>query len=557
MAAFHELEDRVRRAENAYARARTAHSDSTTVARWGDLVAAVNALRDAKERAEAKRNPARITLATITRGAPFDYGRLKAQRSYLVGFSDGSTSSVGPGTIGNHASDAEVRRYFRNILAEKNIDAGSGTAADHRTMHLSRFPSDATAEERAARANPRRNPRQNPAAWTFTIAPLPGQRVRAKRIVSLWNGTMVGNVATFETATEARLAASQMDDDGIKWTRSNPRRRNPVRPGDDVTKPYPFEKKENEYSHFTGHAPNSATLREYRDQAMQDRDEWSRTSSASQSVEARTASVLKAAEKAHAAAAKQAQHDYAVYGWHADDTITIAQERKRRKERAESRKGDVSDEIAALSNPRHRKTRGNPAGWQYEEARAALARALHSRSEGDRLAATKKIGELARKRRRSFLPNPRRNPGWADRLASKIGVARYTILAHVPGSGEYLAYATTLTKSSANRKAASFRQKYPNAAVKIAAGQGSPKWAEGARAVNPANPAPKVYAEGLPPKPPRGYVRIYTVSGGDMMETPTRRFSRLDDAIDHATRTGRPVVVEDVSKERARRYGVG
>jgi hypothetical protein len=71
--------------------------------------------------------------------------------------------------------------------------------------------------------------RRNPAAgWTFTIAPSPGQRVRAKRIVSLWNGTMVGNVATFETATEARLAASQMDDDGIRWTRSNPRRRNPA-----------------------------------------------------------------------------------------------------------------------------------------------------------------------------------------------------------------------------------------------------------------------------------------------------------------------------------------
>jgi len=55
---FRELEERVRRAENAYARARTAHSDSTTVARWNDLTAAVLALRDAKGRAASvKRNP--------------------------------------------------------------------------------------------------------------------------------------------------------------------------------------------------------------------------------------------------------------------------------------------------------------------------------------------------------------------------------------------------------------------------------------------------------------------------------------------------------------------
>jgi hypothetical protein len=265
----------------------------------------------------------------------------------------------------------------------------------------------------------RKNPakRRNPAGWTFTIAPSPGQRVRAKRIVSLWNGTMVGNVATFETATESRLAASQMDDDGIKWTRSNPRRRNPTTPraallklalsyvpstdpfwsvrkpsvdairralakhggprrnpvttGDDVTKPYPFAKKEAEYDRQYGNGPSADDLRAYRDQAMRDRDEWSRTSSASQSAEARTLTTLKAAQKAHDAAEKQARHDYAVAGWHADDTITIAQERKRRKERAESRKGDVSDEIAALSNPRRRRNPAPPPGYMTLEQYAA------------------------------------------------------------------------------------------------------------------------------------------------------------------------------------------
>jgi len=157
---------------------------------------------------------------------------------------------------------------------------------------------------------------------------------------------------------------------------------------------------------------------------MRDRDEWSKTANASQSVEARAQAALRAAEKAHAAAAKQAQHDYAVYGWHADDTITIAQERKRRKERAESRKDDVRDEIAALSNPRRR------------------------------------------------------------------------------------------------------------------------------------NPTTVVHSEGLPARAPRGYVRIYTVPGDDMMATPTRRFDNIVDAVAHAHRVGRHVFVDDVSKERARRYGV-
>lgn len=262
--------------------------------------------------------------------------------------------------------------------------------------------------------------RRNPAAgWTFTIAPSPGQRVRAKRIVSLWNGTMVGNVATFETATEARLAASQMDDDGIRWTRSNPRRRNPATAGDDVTKPYPWAKKEAEYQSWQ---MGPQQLREARDEAMRSRDQADATAKPSQTAAARSEAALKAAQKAHAAAQAAADRDYAIYGWHADDVSTIAQERKRR---LESAKSASASEIAALSNPR------------------------------------------------------RRNPA-------------------------------------------------------------------------------EVNTDGLPPRAPRGHVRIYTVNGGDMMETPTRRFDNQFDAVAHATRTGRPYfVVEDVSKERARRYGVG
>jgi len=332
--------------------------------------------------------------------------------------------------------------------------------------------------------------------WTITVAPSPGQRVRAKRIVSVWNGTMVGNVATFETADDARLAAFYMDDEGIKWTRSNPRRRNPARPDDDVTRPYPFAKKEGEYSQWSG--VDAATLREWRDQAMRDRDEWSKTANASQSVEDRAQTALRAAEKAHAAAAKQAQHDYAVYGWHADDTITIAQERKRRKERAESRKDDVRDEIAALSNPRRR----NPHERWFSGSgpRPALYRFTQR-----------------------FLTGP---------LAGKV-ITDTDDLPKMVGAVHETANGGTYRIESCE---------------KIGAAKSNPR--------RRRNPSPEIHSEGLPARAPRGYVRIYTVPGDDMMATPTRRFDNIVDAVVHARRVGRHVFVDDVSKERARRYGV-
>lgn len=42
------------------------------------------------------------------------------EHSYYVEFSDGSTSSVGKGTVGFDATDQEVRNYFKNIIEEKN-----------------------------------------------------------------------------------------------------------------------------------------------------------------------------------------------------------------------------------------------------------------------------------------------------------------------------------------------------------------------------------------------------------------------------------------------------
>lgn len=75
---------------------------------------------EAKATTLRKKNPG-VAITHITRGAPFDYGKLRAQRTYIAHFSDGSTSTVGPGVIGDKASEADVRHYFRNILAEKNL----------------------------------------------------------------------------------------------------------------------------------------------------------------------------------------------------------------------------------------------------------------------------------------------------------------------------------------------------------------------------------------------------------------------------------------------------
>lgn len=110
------------------------------------------------------RNP-RITITQITRGTPFDYGSKKNLRSYIAHFSDGTTSEVGPGVVGNRATDEEVRYYFKGILADKNIERGEATPADWRALHLRSFPASATAEERTQ--EPKGYMRRNPGVGSF------------------------------------------------------------------------------------------------------------------------------------------------------------------------------------------------------------------------------------------------------------------------------------------------------------------------------------------------------------------------------------------------------
>lgn len=439
----------------------------------------------------------------------------------------------------------------------------------------------------------------------------------------------------YDIMWEGNTRPSRMGADTVEEV--NPRRRNPVRPDDDATRPYPFAKKEAEYDRQYGNGPSADDLRAYRDQAMRDRDEWSHKSSASQSAEARTLTALKAAQKAHDAAEKQAAHDYAVAGWHADDTITIAQERKRRKERAESRKGDVSDEIAALSNPRRRRN-PMPAGWTFREsggsvfvykngslfakktengwvgmagpnyalppvtvlraitkmrsAEGALSnprtttpthflhhqyqqgkrwiqvwrrlpvpgygdnRGSSSVEAGDRTTSSAKRANKTYGAPRAFAPNlRRRNPHDArGRYHGEVkGKGRTAKIQQYTEGGGYHVIFALVHRDGEEQVVNSPQTAYKTLA---AAERKARTWVDDTARRNPFTV--EVNSDGLPPKAPRGYVRIYTVNGGDMMETPTRRFDNVVDAVAHATRARRPyVVVEDVSKERARRYGVG
>ena len=59
--------------------------------------------------------PEPITLASIEHGGGV----------HSVRFSDGSRSYVGYGTVGSNATDAEIRDYFKNILADKNSEVNA------------------------------------------------------------------------------------------------------------------------------------------------------------------------------------------------------------------------------------------------------------------------------------------------------------------------------------------------------------------------------------------------------------------------------------------------
>jgi len=373
-----------------------------------------------------------------------------------------------------------------------------------------------------------------------------------------------------------------------RWDASGTRFiRNPVTAGDDVTKAYQWAKKEAEYQAWQ---MGPQQLREARDEAMRSRDQADATAKPSQSAYARAEMALKAAEKAHRAAKLVADRDYAIYGWHADDVSTIAQERKRR---LESAKSASASEIAALSNPRRRNphdSRGRYHGVVKGAGNGRVAK-IHQYAEGGdyhvlfvnvhRDGEEQVVGSPsggyktlagAERKARTFTgakANPRCNPYTAPKPWDFAdGEKLFTPMSRYPGWESWMnsgGYNMTVRRAGWNIKSTSGDRwivytpegkavrtvanlktavKYANA--KIDAKQ------------NPRRNPVEVNTDGLPPKAPRGYVRIYTVNGGDMMETPTRRFDNVVDAVAHATRTRRPyVVVEDVSKERARRYGVG
>jgi hypothetical protein len=120
------------------------------------------------------------------------------------------------------------------------------------------------------------------------------------------------------------------------------RGRNPVEPGDDVTAPYPFERKSERYSGLD----NRELLDGIR-QAVASRDGAEGSWRSAEERRSRSAPAFKAAERELRAAEREVARAYAISGWHTDDVHTLAQERA---SRGKHHRGALS-ELAA--NPGH------------------------------------------------------------------------------------------------------------------------------------------------------------------------------------------------------------
>ena len=152
------------------------------------------------------------------------------------------------------------------------------------------------------------------------------------------------------SAAEAR-AAGCSNVRIVPYKHANPKR-NPPTKGDDVTKPYQFAKKEEEYQSRY----RDDTLRAERDEAMASRDKFDAVARESGTAFYRTMAPLRAAQKAHDDAEKRHLHDAAVYGWHANDVSTLATERNRRKALLADRIQYLKDDMTAFANPRRRRS---------------------------------------------------------------------------------------------------------------------------------------------------------------------------------------------------------
>lgn len=126
------------------------------------------------------------------------------------------------------------------------------------------------------------------------------------------------------------------------------RKKNPVTHGDDVMKPYNWQKKEDEYQ-----GAGSRKLHEWATEAIATRD--SADAEAKRAEDARVVSSreLEMAKERYAPLELSAKNAYQVYSWHADDASTIGMEKRRAAERLKKTKEWAESELAEMHmNPR-------------------------------------------------------------------------------------------------------------------------------------------------------------------------------------------------------------
>lgn len=244
--------------------------------------------------------------------------------------------------IGAPSLAAEVRAILGDELPRQRV------VVEGAKGHTAQQVAAAIRKARGPLMNPRRN---NPVVGRYlTASGLVGAEIFESPYGLRWSGKWGAGSGHSHADMLAEVQNWLRNKRGVRVDVAFPgtAKRNPPTGDDDVTRPYPWQKKEDEYAAWQ---MGPQQLREAHDEAMRNRDQADATAKPSMSAVARAETALKAAEKVHSAALKAANRDYAIYGWHADDVSTVMRERKRRIDAANHTAASV---IATLSNPGRR-----------------------------------------------------------------------------------------------------------------------------------------------------------------------------------------------------------
>lgn len=174
-----------------------------------------------------------------------------------------------------------------------------------------------------------------------------GERLdTGRKTLVIQRGPFVGTL--FGTPTRFHVWTLYVQEGTAPHRNPGRRKKNPVTHGDDVMKPYNWQKKEDEYQ-----GAGSRKLHEWATEAIASRD--SADAEAKRAEDARVVSSreLEMAKERYAPLELAAKNAYQVYSWHADDASTIGMEKRRAAERLKKTKEWAESELAEMHmNPR-------------------------------------------------------------------------------------------------------------------------------------------------------------------------------------------------------------